>query len=298
MAARVISDNDSSNHQSTKPRFSGLHILVGILGILVVTLAVALVSLLMRVPNYPQPVEDGWSGKDWVAARSEPVVREVADGLGQTDTVVGTAARSYKGWPVGWDNSLSGRVAQTGVIAAFWESMDSADPNKSDLHAMITGNATDQDFDFKWYREDLGIDEKGHILDNDGNPIPDKTLICAAYPRYGAYKIIDVTFLEDHSIEDVVVLWWLPIVKGYKSVSTNQIDFHITWETRLIYSAWNKETKSVKEYTHTFGRNLPQPDDPTKVNQPFSVRAELLGPGWVVPADATEEPLPGVWGAK
>lgn len=300
MGTRIVSGSGVSRPPAERAkkesRFSGIHIVAGVLGLLVMILVIALAAVLMRGPSTPAQ-KDNWTAQQWRDARSQEVVKEVAKGLGQSSSTVSKAAGMYRGWPTGWDHSLDGAVAQSGVIAQFLGNAQVADYDSRDIYTKLTGRVIDSEDTYEAFNAHLGVDKDGYLVDRQGQRIDDRKLVAAVYPRYGAYKIVDVTFFEDHSVEDVAVLWWLPSVKGYKSASTGQTDFKITWQTRLIYLTWNSEKSMFELAFETVGKNLPDVEE-NKTNLSFDQRAEYLGSGWMVPADATEERLPDVLGAK
>lgn len=297
MAIRVASGSSGVRRaEKPKGKLNGLHLIVGLLTFTVFALVVALIFSVTGKPSATAPA-DSWGPEEWRAARTPRVVSEVAKGLGQTDSTVSEARGHYRGWPTGWGNTLAEAVAQSGTIIAFTESPDFLDYDLADLQYKIRGRQPGSEEQYVEALAGAGIDKNGYLLDDDGNRVEDRRIISAAYPRYGAYRIADVMFDEDHSIAQVEVVWWLPIVRGYKSASTGEENFGVSWETRTIHLHWNSEKGMFESLLEIEGTNLPQPAT-EKTNLSFDERAAFLGPGWYVPADATEEKLPDAYGAE
>lgn len=300
MGTRIVSgsgvNRPPAGAEKNRNRISGIHIVAGVLGLLVMILVIALAAVLMRGPSIPAQ-SDKWDPQRWRQAQIQQVHGQVAKGLGQSASTVSKAAGTYRGWPVGWGQSLDEAVAQSGVLAKFLGSSRVADSGSRDLFVKLGGLPVDVEGVGRSFNASLGIDEEGYFVDDQGQRIEDHKLLAEAYPRYGAYKIVDVTFFDDHSIEDVAVLWFLPVVRGYTAVSTGQKEFDVSYQTRMIYLTWNKKLSRFHLTANSVGKNLPIPAE-AKTNLSFAQRAEYLGPGWMVPADASEERLPDALGAK
>ncbi len=131
-------------------------------------------------------------------------------------------------------------------------------------------------------RKKWGVSPTGDPLTN-GKPDPSKRIYSAAYTQYGAFQIVSA----DTSTVHVKV--WRPVVWGI-GTPTSLGNTTVSWPTTDITVAWrNGDWRIVGYGTPAYDT---KPVDAGQVVNSFKERAGLLGDGWVMAANATEESSP------
>lgn len=202
-------------------------------------------------------------------------VGEAAEGAGATEDVDGV--------PVGFPQSVDGAVS-----------------------AMMTyGNAADAAL-FRTPQERAQIAERiftdeGHaasgLTDQAAAEAQDRlgadALTGCAY-EFGAYKVVSVgSYGAEQVPTEVVVSTWAPCLSGAGGAQ-DASDVDVRWTHRAGTLRWDGRDWRVQSIVTPDGR-VPEPADPDDVAITFEERARLLGAGWTLPADATEEIPPGFW---
>ena len=132
------------------------------------------------------------------------------------------------------------------------------------------------------------VDAQGRPL-TDGRPDPDKRIWDAAYPQYGAYRIVEAAPTE------VRVMIWTPSVYGVdRKDATSTANLGIGWILSDRTVSWvDGDWKQSENKVYPRGE-VPQPRDPQQVVTSYAERADLLGTdqGWTLPANAAETDTP------
>lgn len=207
-------------------------------------------------------------------------------GLPTSQVVVGGGGSgSLAGLPIGYQHSFTGAV----------EAAINYDK------AIYSTRYYDDDVRHQWNRymyashaveKKLGIPDsvvvktrKKRGLDEHGVPT-DPTVRCydAVYPRYGAYKT------EVISADKVVVTIWEPDVYGTAPKGTLD-GVKVGWDYHKLEMSWvNGDWRMTA--APAAGKKAPKPKRAGYPVVSFAERAQLLGDGWHLPANATETPLP------
>ena len=136
-----------------------------------------------------------------------------------------------------------------------------------------------------------GTDGNGNVIDASGAIIDQEQLLVSAHPEYGAYQVLAVNTSARESgkpVQDVYVQWWLPRISGIgndddlSGVLTN-------FSMHQMAVLWDETAAGWRVALMTYSEWAPYPQDQTYINHPFAERAAVLGPGWCVAADATED---------
>lgn len=131
-------------------------------------------------------------------------------------------------------------------------------------------------------RKKWGVSPTGEPLTN-GRPDPGKKIYSAAYTQYGAFQVISA----DTSTVHLKV--WRPVVWGIGTPDTMG-NTTVIWPVTDITVSWrNGDWRITGEGPPTFDVT---PAERGQVVISFEERAALLGEGWVMSADATEETVP------
>ena len=203
---------------------------------------------------------------------------------GNADTVWGVR--------VGWPQTVDGAIAAAfngegatyslpGVLPAF-----RADVQKR-IYVRGSKSATSADWAAK-ARALAHINEKGDVVRGGKVSALERPYV-ESLIRFGAYRVME---LKEGTVDAptwVVAEVWFPVVLGAGSDS-NFTDVAVFWRHAAMDVVWdgtNWRLKAVARKTATI------PTDARRTNQPYNNVRALLGPGWMIPADGTEDPYPG-----
>lgn len=121
-----------------------------------------------------------------------------------------------------------------------------------------------------------------HGLDQHGIPVdPSEKVYSDVYPEYGAFQIVGT-----RGNTEVTVMMWAPQVFG---VGTTTRDVTISWSYWKFKMVWIDGDWRIAERLET-----PTPPAPKKAGTAwvsFQERGQLLGKGWELVANASEEPI-------
>lgn len=123
-------------------------------------------------------------------------------------------------------------------------------------------------------REEHGIDQNGESTD------PDKKVYTGNYPEYGAFQVMGTK-----GNTEVTVNIWYPNVFGVGNKAEDVTVMWTYWQHRMV---WVDDDWRIAEHQET-PTPVPAPAEPEVVNVSFAERAELLGKGWEMPANASED---------
>lgn len=204
-------------------------------------------------------------------------VGEAAEGTGATEDVAGV--------PAGFPQSVDGAVS---ALMTYSNAADAALFRTPQERAEIAERIfTDQG------RAASGLTDQAAAAAQDRQRAAAFT--GCAY-EFGAYKVVSV---GSHSVvspspdepaqapTEVVVSTWAPCLSGLGGAQDTS-DVDIRWTHHAATLRWDGRDWRVDSVVSPGGR-VPVPDDPDDVAITFQERARLLGTGWTLPADATEE---------
>jgi hypothetical protein len=306
MAKVIRYDNNTNDHPARGPRVRW------------VVAGVAALCLIVASVVHSVEIRSGAGDPTPAAAPSDPVAAWRA---GQSDTVVqqnvvpGLArcasrvegvnqATSPAGVGYKWPNTLEGAVAAAANAVEYRVSLASMlDSTRLENDPLVFfGLSLDTGADEAgWYRQLYGIDDAGKWTDPTTGA-PASKFYAAAYPRYGAYRVLEVNRTDypdqrGREIDEAFIEWWMPMVFGpgfLEDLSQVKVAA-ITWTLMVVW-----DTQAGGDYRVMWSRDdsTPQPPDRSFVNQSYQTREDILGPGWCVPLDGIEEPIDGVVKAK
>jgi hypothetical protein len=239
----------------------------------------------------------------WHEANRDLVVEEVAPGLSRCSSRVENAnVTTYTNpvtshtWGTGFEQTIQGAVAASAEALRYRASVDwyLSDETMAEYYFLNESDRVTPDQAQDWRRE-AKVDDQGRVLDDQGVVIPDSELRMAAYPRYGLYRMTAQSpGANDHDAyppTTVVIDWIIPTVswafgrEDAPSAMARMATLTVAWES----GDWHIETMSTSLFAA---------DGSPYANVPFEVSAvyaQELGGDWCVPADGTDEPLPGYW---
>lgn len=237
-------------------------------------------------PNTSEPAGDTPAGTNPIPG---------VDGLtrGTATVTTGNTGGAMAGVPIGWPQTLDGAVsaAMTYQAADYTPAILLPKTQKAVQQRLYTAeglrvSAMPADMLAK-IRKKLRISDDGKILLN-GKISPKEQLYASGYPRYGAYKLVSHEGADDQPTLAVVDVWF-PFAMG-PGTDTKTDEIYVAWLRALVEVKWENGDWKINgvRASNTF----PMPPDPRRTNQTFQARRDLLGPGWSVLADATEDPLP------
>lgn len=221
---------------------------------------------------------------------------EVAPGLrrGLATVAAGNTGAKY-GIPYGWPQNTEGAVsAAMNIAASFCTLPMMVDATRAELEPImytadgLAENAFPAEVAAK-RRRGSRLNDDGVVVLPDGQPSPTEKYYGCGLPRYGAYKVIS----EDPS--QVVVEVWMPYVAG-PGTDDNLSEVFLGTIHAELTMRWNAGPVGP-DWRLSHDKPLPVLDLPTsKSNVGWQGIRDIVGPGWMVPADATTKPYPGsVW---
>lgn len=225
-----------------------------------------------------------------------PTGREVAPGLAHgTARMAGLNSDKLHGIPIGYPRTLDGAVAAAIAYDNAWHSPAMLNrKTRKDLNERLytkEGRAeAAMDDDLAGALADaLGINATGKVLTRKGKVDSKRDLIAAGYPRYGAYRVVSAQPSRTAPAE-VVVASWRPFVLGTGS-DKDLSKVSLSWTENSITVRWSGGDWRIAYINAKI--NPSKPADQKVPNQTYAARAKTLGPGWSVPADATQKLVPG-----
>jgi len=300
-----VGDRGGGNHGRAR--------LVAIIaGVMAVAMVVAAMFVL-RTPTGRSPAESpgasdaptaaatGLMFPDWSAGRTDKVVTaNIAPGIDRcASRSMGVATQQVAGIGTQFPDTIEGAVAAAANYERFINSPTVVlDDERTQIDPKVSV-APMSDAAAQALRAQFHVDDQARPLDSDGNVVPGVTFASDAYPQYGAYKVwwVNGSALGSDGIDEVYLSWMMPHAQmDYLSGWTAQVYWRVTtWEM-----VWTDGTFKVA--SSTTDPSMPPPfhatDPGNASNQTFEWRARLVGPGWCVPADATEQPIPGALKTK
>ncbi|MDT0342710.1 hypothetical protein [Streptomyces litchfieldiae] len=181
------------------------------------------------------------------------------------------ATRSVSGLPRGFPRSEVGAVeAGVSYVASIPE-----------VHRMTSAD--------RWaYTHDAMLDPPSKArLDADAAASPLRSAASDCHPELGAYRVLAA------SPDQALVDYWMPCLMG-------TADTHMRWQMGRMALRWDADDWRVAEMTRGPFDQLVTPAEQGNPVTTFAERLELLGDGWELFADATDEwpvgpPAGGVW---
>ncbi len=222
---------------------------------------------------------------------------EVAPGLrmGLATVAAGNSGAKY-GIPYGWSRTTDGAVgAAMNIAASFCALPMMVDSTRVEIDKIqltadgLVENTRSLETAAKM-RKGSRLNNDGVVVLPDGRPSPHEKYYGCGLPRYGAYKVISE---EDYY---VIVEVWMPYVAGPGTddnlsevfLGTIHTELAMRWDRGPVGPDWRLSHEKPLPV-------LPLPNR-TKSNIGWQGIRDIVGPGWMVPADATTKPYPGsVW---
>ena len=276
----------------------------GAVGVVAVVLVVALLISQQPSPAGTSPTTTPSASPSDSAPPSDPgdaVRPQYSNVLGPVDGAPGlwrgtaTVTTGYsgdvEGIPRGWAKTIDGAVGAALTVGAAVQSLAPIHPSTApaidkrilskSIYAEYRSTQADWDRAKAWYH----LNEAGQPLNMDDEPAPELRLHWTGYVRYSAYQVTEVA--ED--LSTVRVLMTIPVVDGV-AVGNDLSGLRLRWFRWAGVMVWEDGDWRVQSMVQERPPELPT----RQANQPFEVIRSALGPGWSVPADATNEPYPGV----
>lgn len=296
MPVRLVGDDNLQT--PAEPARNRRGPLIAILAVLVVALLVAVIALIRpnstTTASSPAPAASSTN-----PATVDNTPPEFAGQTGWVDGAPGlwrgtaTVTTGNSGqvlrFPVGWAQTIDGAVgAAINDVAQMW-SIENYKPSTSaecddrllakESRRKLGSTAEMWSKAKAWW----GLNEEGFPVDDNGQVVPEETLYLAGFPRYAAY-LVDAA-AED--LSEVTVRVWMPSVDGVGSVddlSNVRVQTHIN----VVTLVWEDGDWRIKD------NQAPSPASRgEQTNLPWAKVREILGPGWLVPADGTDQPYEG-----
>ena len=205
---------------------------------------------------------------------------------GYTDTILGV--------PIGWKHTVDGAI---GAGVSSFVSLTSLNNAKLDTSRqlddrLLTANArqahrtTQEYWDITkaWYH----LNNEGQPLDGAGDISTSRKLYWQGYPRYAAYKVTEL-HSTGTDLDTVHVSVWMPTVDGVTE-SDDLSPLRLQWGQMNLVMKWEDGDWRTDSFEPA---QAPQGSE-RRANLPWATVASLLGPGWSIPADATDKPYAGV----
>ena len=281
-------------------------------------LAVALIAVLVQLIGKPAtppaptstPTVDGSSSAtvqpsattsvpETAPAPTMGVLGTVVDGLWRGTATVATGSTDVIfGVPIGWDRTVDGAVAAAmHTSAAFYALPSVVEDTAAELNPhLYTGTALDDMLTGETMvafraqlRKICRLSDEGVVVDANGNPSTEERYLGGGIPEYGAYQVRDVES-SNGAVTRVEVAVFQPVYSG-PATDTNTTEVLLMFRKSVYVMTWTDGDWKVADWGE-----LDEPKGPWEVaysNQGFEWIRQQIGPGWAVPADATEDPLPG-----
>lgn len=232
-----------------------------------------------------------------------PNTGSVVDGLWRgTATVASGSSDAIYGIPIGWDRTYEGAVGAAMHTAAAWYALPSlVEDTATELNSRLYTGDYLKDLQTEEFikhraaaRKEARLSDAGVVLDAQGLPSAQERFYGGGIPEYGAYKVLDVES-KDGALTQVEVLVFMPVYLG-SGTDTDMSNVTLAFGGWSYVMVWDETAEDWK------ATSWETPSDPSDElpnadldfsNQGFDWIREHLGPGWAVPADATEDPIPG-----
>jgi hypothetical protein len=222
--------------------------------------------------------------------------------LPRGDAVFGAGGtRDLHGVPVGYPQTRVGGIqaalnyaAGTGGLPV-WNSLTRKPINDYIYTDSVRGGAAISDDIVRKVQAQYQFDDFGRPLNPDGTVNPNMRLYAAYLGKYGAYRVANVAPDSERPTSITVEIWG-PNVFGVGS-RDDLTRVQVTWSTTILTVTWVNGDWRISDSRYPSARP-PAPANPRRVNVPFEERARLLGAGWLVPANASEDPDPTLELAK
>lgn len=307
---RVVTDNRPTPRQ--RPR-TGIIVVVAVVVVgAVLALGIFLGSQRGRGATEPQPGSSPGIEHTTPAGSQEPTGKptaspefsqpphmntlgEVIPGLwqGTAAVTVGNSNAIY-GVPIGWNRTVDGAIG----AAMNYDASTYALPRLvEDTYAEIAPKIYAADSpaitaDTPEVRAAIRrvsrLDDDGGVVDANGNPSQAERYYGGGAPQYGAYRVDAVEYAPSGEPTKVTVSVLQPLWSG-PGTDTNLDEVMLQYRTVQYVMVWDEDDWRVSDF--------PSSDswDANRVsNQGFEHLVSLVGTGWAVPADATQEALPGM----
>lgn len=193
---------------------------------------------------------------------------------------------------VGWPQTVDGAVAAAFNGEGATYSLAGLLPEfRSDVNSRIYARGSKAIPSEKWaaeVRKNVHINAKGDVV-RSGQSSPLERPYIESLIRFGAYRVLEVKEGSPQAPTWVVLEVWFPVVAG-SGAGDNFTDVAVFWRHAAMDVVWERsdwKLKAVARKTATI------PTDARRTNQPYNNVRALLGPGWMVPADGTDQPYPG-----
>lgn len=278
--------------QAPRERHLGRWVMVGVIVVLLIATVVGALSI--RNQDQPAPTTE---------ATGAPVtlpVGEAAQNLGATEVVAGVPA----GFPQSTEGAVSammtyGNAAGAALFRTPQERAEIAERIFTEKGRTASGLTDEVAAETQ---ELLGVNEAGIAVRQDGSLDPARTAFAECAYEFGAYRVDSVTTFQVASPEpdepttlptEVVVTTWSPCLSGVGGAQ-DVTDIEIRWTQQTSIMRWKGGDWRVDSTVYP-DELAPAPSDLNDVGVSFAERARLLGEGWTLPADATEEVTPAFW---
>lgn len=220
---------------------------------------------------------------------------EVAPGL-WTGTATATTGNSDElyGTPIGWPQTVDGAVAAAfNYDAATSSPAYLVDDTGEKINKRIFTPEGEKALgytaeDRRNMRARFRLTENAEVLEPNGTVSSKQEFYYAAYPWYGAYKVEQV----NSDLSEVRVRTWMPLVFG-TGTDDNLSEVYVNWVESALTMRWWEGDWRIAAGDRPETRPENQAPDDTFTNQSYQVRRDVLGDGWIVLADSTEDPRPG-----
>ena len=244
-------------------------------------------------PNTAPTPADSLTGADAIRPTHSNVIEPVtgAPGLWRgTATVASGYGDTFLGVPILWPHTVDGAIGAAINHSASMASLDNFRPATAvqlDGRLLTQGAlGTHRTTDEWWQRTKAWyhLDEGGNPLNMDDQPSPELRLYMMGYPRYAAYQVTAV----GADLSTVSVTLWMPASDGV-GVGEDLSAVRLQWVKHAKVMKWEEGDWRVDAITT---EQAPQGTE-RRPNLPWPQVRSLLGPGWSIPADATDQPYAG-----
>lgn len=209
-----------------------------------------------------------------------------------TANITGGNANSVWGVRVGWPQTVDGAVAAAFNGEGATYSLAGLLPEfRGDVQKRIYVRGSKSAPSEGWaakVRELAHINARGDVV-RDGKVSPLERPYIESLIRYGAYRVMEVKEGVADSPTWVVIEVWFPVVVGV-GTDSNFTDVAVFWRHAAMDVVWERSDWKLKAVAR---KPATIPTNARRTNQPYNNVRALLGPGWMVPADGTEDAYPG-----
>lgn len=304
---RVVTDNTPA----TRQRSRALYILLG--AVLVgAVLALGIFLGGKQTPGVAQPPPESMPVNGTPSGATEPTGKptaspesskpphmntlgEVIPGLWQgTATVTIGNNNALYGVPIGWNRTIDGAIgaamnydASSYALAQLVDDTATAIASKIYVASSPAMEANTAEIRAE-IREVSRLDDEGGVVDANGNPSQAERYYGGGAPQYGAYRVDAVDAEAQGEPTQVTVSVVQPVWSG-PGTDTNLEEVMLQYRTVQYVMVWDEDDWKISDF--------PASDswDANRIsNQGFPHLVSLVGPGWAIPADGTQEALPGM----